>query len=37
VASTPEQEAEYLRTQAEWLKEQLGAISQRLTELEQEK
>jgi hypothetical protein len=32
-----EQEAEFLRTQAEWLKEQLDAISQRITELEQEK
>jgi hypothetical protein len=34
---TPEQETEFLRTQAEWLKEQLDAISQRITELEQEK
>jgi hypothetical protein len=34
---TPEQEAEFLRTQAEWLKGQLDAISQRITELEQEK
>ena len=34
---TPEQEAESLRTQAGWLKEQLDAISQRITELEQEK
>jgi predicted metal-dependent hydrolase len=32
-----EQETEFLRTQAEWLKEQLDAISQRITELEQEK
>jgi hypothetical protein len=32
----PEQEAEYLRTQAEWLQEQLDAISQRIAELEQE-
>jgi hypothetical protein len=36
-APTPDQEAEFLRTQAEGLKEQLEAISQRLTELEQEK
>ena len=34
---TREQEAEFLKTQAEWLKEQLDAISQRITELEQEK
>jgi len=34
---TPEQETEFLKTQAEWLKEQLDAISQRITELEQEK
>jgi hypothetical protein len=27
---------EYLRTQAEWLKEQLDAITARLEELEQE-
>ena len=33
----PEQEVEFLKTQAEWLKEQLDAISQRITELEQEK
>jgi len=33
----PAQEAEFLRTQAEWLKEQLDAISQHITELEQEK
>lgn len=33
----PGQEAEFLKTQAEWLKEQLDAISQRITELEQEK
>lgn len=33
---TPEQEAELLRTQAEWLQQQLDAISQRITELEQE-
>ena len=32
----PEQEAEFLRTQAEWLKEQLDAMSRRITELEQE-
>jgi hypothetical protein len=34
---TPEQETEFLKTQAEWLKEQLDAISQRIAELEQEK
>jgi len=34
---TPEQETEFLKTQAEWLKEQLDAISQRVAELEQEK
>ena len=34
---TPEQEAEFLKAQAEGLKEQLDAISQRITELEQEK
>jgi hypothetical protein len=33
---TREQELEFLRTQAEWLKEQLDAISQRIAELEQE-
>ncbi len=33
---TPERETDYLRTQAEWLKEQLDAISQRIAELEQE-
>jgi hypothetical protein len=33
----PEQETEFLKTQAEWLKEQLDAISQRIAELEQEK
>ena len=33
----PKQETEFLKTQAEWLKEQLDAISQRITELEQEK
>jgi hypothetical protein len=33
---TPEQEAEFLRKQAEWLQEQLDAISQRITELAQE-
>jgi hypothetical protein len=31
-----EQEAEFLKTQAEWLQEQLDAISQRIAELEQE-
>jgi hypothetical protein len=34
---TPEQETESLKAQAEWLKEQLDAISQRITELEQGK
>ena len=34
---TPEQEAEFLKAQAEGLKEQLDAISQRIAELEQEK
>ncbi len=34
---TPEQEVEFLKAQAEGLKEQLDAISQRITELEQEK
>lgn len=33
---TREQETEFLRSQAEWLKEQLDAISQRIAELEQE-
>jgi hypothetical protein len=33
---TGEQEAEFLKTQAEWLQQQLDAISQRITELEQE-
>jgi hypothetical protein len=33
---TPAQETEFLKTQAEWLKEQLDAISQRIAELEQE-
>ncbi len=33
----PEQETEFLKTQAEWLKEQLDAISQRIAKLEQEK
>jgi hypothetical protein len=32
---TPEQETEYLRTQAEWLREQLDAITSRIEELEQ--
>jgi len=35
--STPEQETEFLKTQAGWLKEQLDAISQRIAELEQKK
>jgi hypothetical protein len=34
-APTREQETEYLRTQAEWLKEQLDAITSRIEELEQ--
>ena len=34
---TPAQEVEFLKAQAEGLKEQLDAISQRITELEQEK
>jgi len=34
-APTPEQEVDLLRNQAEWLKEQLEAIEQRITELEQ--
>jgi len=34
---TPEQETEFLRTQAEWLKEQLDAISKRIGEIEGEK
>ena len=33
---TGEGEAGFLRSQAEWLKEQLDAIGQRITELEQE-
>ncbi|MCP4543296.1 MAG: DUF5320 domain-containing protein [Chloroflexi bacterium] len=33
---TPEQETSFLKTQAEWLKVQLDAIGQRITELEQE-
>jgi len=33
---TAQQEAQALRDQSEWLKEQLGAIEQRLSELEQE-
>jgi len=33
---TGEQEAGFLRSQAEWLKEQLDAISQRIAELESE-
>ncbi len=31
---TPEQEVEVLKTQAEWLKDQLDGISQRIAELE---
>ena len=31
---TPEQETEFLKTQAEWLKKQLDAISKRIEELE---
>jgi hypothetical protein len=34
---TPEQETEFLKAQAEGLKEQLDAISQRIAELEREK
>jgi len=37
VQPTAEQEAEYLKAQAEWLKEQLDAVSERIAELEQEK
>ena len=33
---TPEQETEFLKTQAEWLKGQLDAISERIAELGQE-
>jgi len=33
---TPEQETEFLKSQAEMLKEELDAISQRITELEKE-
>jgi hypothetical protein len=33
---TWEEETEFLRAQAEWLKEQLDAVSQRIAELEQE-
>ena len=36
VPPTPEQETEFLKAQAEGLKEQLDAISQRIAELEQE-
>lgn len=35
-APTPEQEAEFLKAQAEGLKQELDAISQRIAELEQE-
>lgn len=31
---TPEEETEYLRSQAEWLKEELDAITRRIEELE---
>jgi len=34
---TPEQETGFLKAQAGWLKQQLDTISQRITELEQEK
>jgi prefoldin subunit 5 len=34
-APSPEQETEYLKAQAEWLKGQLDAISQRIAELEE--
>ncbi len=37
VPPTPEQETEFLKTQAQALQEQLDAISQRIAELEQEK
>jgi len=33
---TPEQEAENLKAQAEWLKDQLDAINQRIEKLEKE-
>jgi len=33
--TNPQQEAEALRDQSEWLREQLGAIEKRLSELEQ--
>ena len=36
VPPSKEQEADFLKTQAEWLKGQLDAISQRISELEQE-
>jgi hypothetical protein len=36
MAPTREQEREYLQTQAEWLREQLDAITSRIEELEQE-
>ena len=32
----PEQEVEFLRRQAEWLKQELDSVSQRISELEQE-
>ena len=32
----PEQEVDVLKTQAEWLKQQLDAISKRIAELEQD-
>lgn len=33
---SPEQEVEFLRAQAEWLREQLDAITNRIEEIEQE-
>lgn len=35
-AMTPEQEAEALRAQAEWLKEQMDSLNQRIAELDEE-
>lgn len=34
VQPSPEQEAEFLRSQADWLQQQLDAVSQRVAELE---